>query len=83
MSKVKAGGSVHQHAQGARKSKCLGLKKSGGQKVSPGHIIVRQRGAKYKPGTGVAMGRDHTIFAMIAGQVKFSTRFDRTVISVI
>lgn len=82
MSKVKAGGSVHQHAQGKRKGKCLGLKKSGGQAVNPGNIIVRQRGAKYKPGSGVSMGHDHTIFALIAGRVQFSKRLGKTVVSV-
>ena len=83
MSKVKAGGSVHQHAQGNRKSKCLGLKKSGGQKVFPGNIIIRQRGAKYKAGGGVGMGHDHTIFALIAGKVKFSQKLGNTLVSVV
>ena len=57
MSHVKAGGSVHQHAQSSRKGKCLGLKKSGGELVQVGHIIVRQRGAKYKAGKGVGHAR--------------------------
>lgn len=83
MSKVKAGGSVNQHAQGARKGKCLGLKKSGGQSVQPGQIIVRQRGAKYKAGKGVGMGHDHTIFAVQAGKVAFCQRWDKTVVNVI
>lgn len=82
MSHVKAGGSVNQHAQGKRHGKRLGLKKSGGQVVNPGQIILRQRGAKYKPGTGVGMGRDHTIFAMIKGIVSFGRRKDKTTVSV-
>ena len=83
MSHVKAGGSVHQHAQGARKGKCLGLKKSGGEAVKVGHIIIRQRGVKYKPGKGVGMGHDHTIFAMQAGRVQFGQYHGHTVINVV
>lgn len=83
MSHVKAGGSVNQHAQGKRHGKRLGLKKSGGQAVMPGQIILRQRGAKYKPGTGVGMGRDHTIFAMMTGVVNFGKRQSKTVVNVV
>ncbi|MDQ3008535.1 MAG: bL27 family ribosomal protein [bacterium] len=82
MSHVKAGGSVNQHAQGKRHGKRLGLKKYGGEVVIPGNIILRQRGAKYKPGTGVGIGRDHTIFALIQGVVAFGKRHDRTVVHV-
>jgi len=82
MSHVKASGSVAQHAQGKRHGKRLGLKKSGGQVVKPGNIILRQRGAKYKAGRNVGMGRDHTIFALVDGSVNFSRKFGRTVISV-
>ncbi len=83
MSHVKAGGSVNQHAQGKRHGKRLGLKKYGGQVVKTGHIILRQRGAKYKAGKGVAMGSDHTIFAMMDGLVAFGKRFGRTVVNVV
>lgn len=83
MSHVKAGGSVNQHAQGKRHGKRLGLKKYGGQAVAPGQIILRQRGAKYKPGNGVGMGRDHTIFAMMTGVVNFTKRHTKTVINVV
>ena len=83
MSHVKAGGSVNQHAQSSRKGKRLGLKKSGGEAVKVGHIIIRQHGAKYKAGNGAAMGRDYTIFAMQDGVVKFSRHHDRTVVNVI
>ena len=49
----------------------LGVKMFGGQKVTPGNIIVRQRGTKIHPGQGVGIGNDHTIFAKIEGNVKF------------
>ena len=51
--------------------KYLGLKKSGGQTVSAGNIIIRQRGTKYRPGLNVGMGRDHTLFAKVDGRVEF------------
>ncbi len=54
--------------------KFLGIKKSGGQLVSAGNIIVRQRGTKYKPGLNVGMGRDHTLFAKTDGRVEFIKR---------
>lgn len=83
MSHVKASGSVAQHAQGKRKPKNLGVKKYGGEAVIVGNIILRQRGEKYKPGTGVGIGRDHTIFAMQDGKVLFGKRFGRTVVNVV
>ena len=55
-------------------SKCLGVKKFGGEAVIPGNIIVRQRGTKVHPGNGVGMGKDHTIFALIEGVVKFDNK---------
>jgi large subunit ribosomal protein L27 len=54
-------------------SKRLGVKKFGGERVRSGNIIVRQRGTKIKPGQGVGLGRDFTIFAVIDGHVKFET----------
>lgn len=54
------------------KPKMLGVKKYGGEKVRPGMIIVRQRGTKIRPGDNVGLGRDHTIFALIDGEVKFA-----------
>jgi large subunit ribosomal protein L27 len=83
MSHVKAGGKVSQQAQGKRHGKRLGIKKYAGEKVIVGNIILRQRGAKYKPGKGVGMGKDHTIFAMMIGVVKYSKRFGRTVANVV
>jgi len=54
-------------------SKRLGVKKFGGEVVRSGNIIVRQRGTKIKPGLNVGLGRDHTIFAVTDGVVKFET----------
>ena len=72
MAHKKAGGSSRngRDTEGRR----LGLKKSGGQSVVAGNIIIRQRGTKWKPGAGVGLGRDHTIFALIDGTVKFAQR---------
>ena len=55
-------------------SKRLGVKKSDGQKVTAGNIIIRQRGTKVYPGTNVGMGKDYTLFALINGVVKFETK---------
>jgi len=52
-------------------SKRLGVKKFGGQPVKPGMILVRQRGTKFHTGKNVGIGRDHTIFSLIDGVVKF------------
>ncbi len=49
----------------------LGVKKSGGQEVRAGNIIIRQNGTKFHPGLGVGLGRDFTIFALIDGKVTF------------
>lgn len=53
-------------------SKRLGIKIYGGQSIISGNIIVRQRGTQYHPGKGVGIGKDHTIFAVIDGEVKFT-----------
>ena len=60
----------------------LGVKKYGGESVIPGNILVRQRGTKFHPGDNVGMGRDHTLFALVDGQVKFHKTRARTTISV-
>lgn len=83
MSHVKASGSVRQHPQSKRHGKRLGIKLSGGSTIKPGMIILRQRGAKYKAGKNVGMGKDHTIFAMVAGTVAFGKRLGKTVVNVI
>jgi large subunit ribosomal protein L27 len=69
MAHKKAGGSSRNGRDSAGRR--LGLKKSGGQAVIPGNIILRQRGTQYHPGEGVGMGKDHTIFAKVEGHVKF------------
>jgi large subunit ribosomal protein L27 len=56
---------------------------SDGQVVSPGMIIVRQRGTKVTMGKGVAAGRDHTLYAIIKGKVKFGTKLGRKIVSVV
>jgi large subunit ribosomal protein L27 len=66
----KAGGSTQNGRDSNPKN--LGVKKYGGQKVIPGNIIVRQRGTRFHPGDFVGMGRDHTLFALAGGQVKFA-----------
>ena len=77
MAHKKAGGSSRngRDTEGRR----LGLKKSGGQAVIPGNIIIRQRGTRWKPGANVGLGRDHTLFALVAGTVTFTTRADSRV----
>ncbi|HZA58831.1 MAG TPA: 50S ribosomal protein L27 [Solirubrobacterales bacterium] len=63
--------------------KYLGVKVFDGQKVGGGEIIVRQRGTRFRPGNGVGLGRDHTIFAVRPGVVKFDTGRRGRTISVI
>jgi large subunit ribosomal protein L27 len=61
----------------------LGVKKFGGQVVVPGNIIIRQRGTQFYPGVGVGIGKDHTIFATVGGQVTFTTSRNRKFINVV
>ena len=61
----------------------LGVKRYGGEHVIAGNIIVRQRGTKFHPGENVGMGKDHTLFALKDGSVKFGVRRDRKVVDVI
>jgi large subunit ribosomal protein L27 len=72
MAHKKAGGSSRngRDTEGRR----LGVKKFGGESVVAGNIIIRQRGTKVKAGTGVGVGRDHTLFALVDGHVKFLRR---------
>ena len=74
MAHKKAGGSSRNGRDTAGRR--LGVKKSGGQSVIAGNIIIRQRGTKVKPGTNVGLGRDHTIFALTDGVVKFERKAD-------
>jgi large subunit ribosomal protein L27 len=71
MAHKKAGGSTRLGRDSAGQR--LGVKLFGGQLVKAGNIIVRQRGTKMVPGTGVGVGVDQTIYALKPGQVKFST----------
>lgn len=65
-------------------SKRLGIKLFGGQFAKAGNIIVRQRGTKHHPGTNVGIGKDHTLFALVDGTVKFNKKRDnRSFVSVI
>ena len=72
MAHKKAGGSSRNGRDSIGRR--LGVKKFGDEIVVPGNIIVRQRGTKYHPDAGVGMGRDHTLFALVGGRVKFRTR---------
>ena len=71
---------AHKKGQGSVKhgrdsnSKRLGVKKFGGEVVIPGNIILRQRGTKWHPGKNVGIGKDHTIFALIEGNVFFDRK---------
>ena len=72
MAQKKAGGSSRngRDSDGRR----LGVKAFGGEAVSAGSIIIRQRGTVYRAGANVGMGRDHTLFALIDGKVSFGRR---------
>ena len=69
MAHKKAGGSTSNGRDS--NAKRLGVKRYGGQRVTGGSILVRQRGTKIRPGTNVGLGRDFTLFAMIDGEVKY------------
>lgn len=75
MAHKKAGGSSRNGRDS--ESKRLGIKRFGGQLVQPGHILVRQRGTRFHPGTNVGCGRDHTLFAKAEGYVTFETKGPR------
>jgi len=77
MAHKKAGGSSRNGRDTAGRR--LGVKKFGGEAVIAGNIIVRQRGTKWATGTGVGLGKDHTIFALIDGRVAFRTRANNKV----
>lgn len=70
MAHKKAGGSTRNGRDS--NPKYLGVKRSGGQFVNAGEIIVRQRGTRFHPGRGVGCGRDHTLYALISGLVAFT-----------
>ena len=72
MAHKKAGGSSRNGRDSAGRR--LGVKRFGGENALAGNILVRQRGTKWLPGTGVGVGRDHTIFATVDGVVTFRTK---------
>ena len=82
MAHKKAGGSSRNGRDTAGRR--LGVKAFGGESVIAGNIIIRQRGTKVHPGTGVGIGRDHTIFATVNGVVSFRrTKGDKQTVSVV
>lgn len=82
MAHKKSGGSSRNGRDSAGQR--LGVKKFGGEAVLAGNIIVRQRGTKWRPGDNVGVGKDHTLFALVDGAVKFVTkRDDRTYVTVV
>ena len=82
MAQKKAGGSSRNGRDSAGRR--LGVKKFGGEVVTAGNILIRQRGTKYYPGEKVGMGRDHTLFALIDGQVQYSHKANgRTFVSIL
>lgn len=82
MSHHKAGGAkASQHI--SPKGKRLGLKVSHGQTVGAGAVLVRQRGTKYSSGSGVKVGRDHTLFALREGRVDFGQKYGKKVVSIV
>jgi large subunit ribosomal protein L27 len=72
MAQKKGGGSTRNGRDS--QPKMLGVKVFGGQKVTAGAIIVRQRGTRFHAGTNVGLGRDHTLFALVDGSVSFQTK---------
>ncbi len=83
MAHKKAGGSTKNGRDS--QSKRLGVKKFGGENVLAGNILVRQRGTRYKVGTNVGLGTDHTIYALVNGKVQFQKKGAdrRTFVSVV
>ena len=72
MAQKKGGGSTRNGRDS--QPKMLGVKAYGGQVVSAGSIIVRQRGTRFHAGPGVGMGRDHTLFALVDGTISFAVK---------
>ena len=72
MAQKKGGGSTRNGRDS--KPKMLGVKAFGGELISAGSIIVRQRGTRFHPGTNVGVGKDHTLFALVDGHVTFETK---------
>ena len=79
---------AHKKAAGKTKngrdseSKRLGVKRFGGQLIQAGSIIIRQRGTRFKAGANVGVGRDHTLYALVAGKVVFKLKYGRRYVSI-
>jgi large subunit ribosomal protein L27 len=80
MSKKKQGGKLKQNTR--TRPKYLGVKVANGEKVKAGSILVRQRGTKFRAGDGVKVGRDHSLYSVYAGEVKFGKKLGKKRISV-
>lgn len=80
MSKKKAAGKTAQHVR--PDGKRLGVKVAHGQSVSPGMVLVRQRGTLFAAGNGVDVGRDHTLYSMGTGKVEFGRKLGKKRVSV-
>ena len=83
MAQKKGGGSTRNGRDS--KPKMLGVKAFGGESITAGSIIVRQRGTRVHPGTNVGVGKDHTLFALADGKVSFAVKgsLNRQVVSVL
>ena len=83
MAQKKGGGSTRNGRDS--EAKRLGVKRFGGETISAGNILVRQRGTVFHAGENVGMGKDHTLFALVDGKVQFSVRgsLQKSVVSVV
>ena len=83
MAQKKGGGSTRNGRDS--QPKMLGVKAFGGELISAGSIIVRQRGTKFHPGTNVGLGKDHTLFALVDGHVSFAVKgsMNKSTVSVV
>jgi large subunit ribosomal protein L27 len=83
MAQKKGGGSTRNGRDS--QPKMLGVKAFGGELISAGSIIVRQRGTKFHPGTNVGVGKDHTLFALVDGHVQFAVKgaMNKSTVSVV
>lgn len=76
-----AGGKASQHVR--PEGKRLGVKVSSGEKVNSGQVLIRQRGASFNKGKGVKIGRDHTLYSVVGGVVKFGKKLGKKIVSVV
>ena len=83
MAQKKGGGSTRNGRDS--QPKMLGVKKFGGELISAGAIIVRQRGTRFHPGVNVGLGKDHTLFALVEGHVQFTVKgaMNRSTVNVV